>query len=170
MADDYLILTNHTRRLNIGKAYENSSDRYNEAKAFLAGNHGEMNLHKLIDLNRGNEIRWMKYPEVTNLHSAIFRANTLDFWAVAGPSPATRGKWVGFNLKIEPSAGETLILDMLIVTPEIKEAWDSRMTVEWEYGNISVVSPEGLILLKSLRRSGQDQDDIDFLRSIINED
>ena len=72
--------------------------------------------------------------------------------------------------KIEPSTGETLILDMLIVTSEIKEAWDSRMTVEWEYGNISVVSPEGLILLKSFRRSGQDQDDIDFLRSIINED
>jgi len=71
--------------------------------------------------------------------------------------------------KIEPSTGETLILDMLIVTPEIKEAWDSRITVEWEYGNISVVSPEGLILLKSFRRSGQDQDDIDFLRSIINE-
>jgi len=46
----------------------------------------------------------------------------------------------------------------------------SRMTVEWEYGNIRVVSPEGLILLKSFRRSGQDQDDIDFLRSIINED
>ena len=72
--------------------------------------------------------------------------------------------------KIEPSTGETLILDMLIVTSEIKEAWDSRMTVEWEYGNISVVFPEGLILLKSFRRSGQDQDDIDFLRSIINED
>ena len=72
--------------------------------------------------------------------------------------------------KIETGTGETLVLDMLIVTPEIKEAWDSRMTVEWEHGNISVVSPKGLILLKSFRRSGQDQDDIDFLRSIIDED
>jgi len=72
--------------------------------------------------------------------------------------------------KIEPATGETLVLDMLIVTPEIEDAWNNRLTVEWEYGNISVVSPEGLILLKSFRRSGQDQDDIDFLRSIIDED
>jgi len=72
--------------------------------------------------------------------------------------------------KIEPTTEETLVLNMLIVTPEIKEAWNNRMKVEWEHGSISVVSPEGLILLKSLRASGQDQDDIDFLRSIINED
>ena len=72
--------------------------------------------------------------------------------------------------KIEPGTGETLVLDLLIVTPEIKSAWDSRMKVEWEHGTLSVVSPEGLILLKSFRRSGQDQDDIDFLRSIIDED
>lgn len=71
--------------------------------------------------------------------------------------------------KIDPGTGEILILDLLIVTPEIKSAWDTRTKVEWEHGNISVVSPEGLILLKSFRRSGQDQDDIDFLRSIIDE-
>jgi hypothetical protein len=72
--------------------------------------------------------------------------------------------------KIEPGTGETLILNLLIVTPEIKSAWDSRTKVEWEHGDISVVSPEGLILLKSFRGSGQDQDDINFLRSIIDED
>lgn len=72
--------------------------------------------------------------------------------------------------KIEPATGENLVLDMLIVTPEIKEAWNNRIKVEWEHGNINVVSPEGLILLKSFRGSGQDQDDIDFLRSIIDED
>jgi len=33
-----------------------------------------------------------------------------------------------------------------------------------------VVSPQGLILLKSLRSSGQDQDDIEYLRSLENED
>jgi hypothetical protein len=72
--------------------------------------------------------------------------------------------------KIEPGTGEILILDLLIVTPSIKGAWDSRKEVEWEDGKISVVSPEGLILLKSFRKSGQDQDDIRFLRSIIDED
>ena len=72
--------------------------------------------------------------------------------------------------KIESGTGETLALDLLIVTPDIKQAWESRIKVEWEGGTLSVVSPEGLILLKSLRRSGQDQDDIEYLRSIIDED
>jgi len=42
--------------------------------------------------------------------------------------------------------------------------------VEWEGGILSVVSPEGLIALKSFRSSGQDQDDIKYLRSITDED
>jgi hypothetical protein len=70
--------------------------------------------------------------------------------------------------KIDSVTGETLVLDMLIVTPEIEDAWNSKLTVEWEHGNISVISPEGLILLKSFRRSGQDQDDIDYLRSLFD--
>lgn len=72
--------------------------------------------------------------------------------------------------KVEPGTGETLSVDMLIVTPEVRQAWDSRMNVEWEGGVLSVVSPQGLILLKSFRKSGQDQDDIQYLRSILDED
>ena len=72
--------------------------------------------------------------------------------------------------KIDPDTGETLVLDLLIVTPEIRQAWESRTKVEWEGGTLSVVSPEGLVLLKSFRRSGQDQDDIQYLRGIIDED
>ena len=72
--------------------------------------------------------------------------------------------------KIESGTGETLVLDLLIVTPDLKPAWESRTKVEWEGGTLSVVSPEGLILLKSFRRSGQDQDDIRYLRSIVDED
>jgi len=95
----------------------------------------------------------------------------LGFTLKAAPMEFHGGKIKVHSVsKIEPTTGETLVLDMLIVTPEIKEAWNNRMKVEWEHGSISVVSPEGLILLKSLRASGQDQDDIDFLRSIINED
>jgi len=71
--------------------------------------------------------------------------------------------------KIDPDTGETLVLDLLIVTPEIRQAWESRTKVEWEGGTLSVVSPEGLVLLKSFRRSGQDQDDIRYLRGIIDE-
>ena len=72
--------------------------------------------------------------------------------------------------KIDPRTEEHLSVDLLIVTPDIQAAWDSRQTVEWEGGPLNVVSPEGLILLKSFRKSGQDRDDIDYLRSILNED
>jgi hypothetical protein len=54
--------------------------------------------------------------------------------------------------------------------PELRQAWETRTQVEWEEGILSVVSPEGLIFLKSLRRSGQEQDDIGYLRTIIDED
>lgn len=72
--------------------------------------------------------------------------------------------------KTNACSGENLVLDLLIVTPTTQQAWESRIKVEWEGGTLSVVSPEGLILLKSIRLSGQDQDDIQYLRSIIDED
>jgi hypothetical protein len=72
--------------------------------------------------------------------------------------------------KIDTDSGEHLVLDLLIVTPETQKAWDSRLTVEWEGGPLKVVSPQGLILLKSFRGSGQDKDDIEYLRSIASED
>jgi hypothetical protein len=71
--------------------------------------------------------------------------------------------------KIDKDSGEHLVLDLLIVTPETKKAWDDRRIIEWEGGPLKVVSPQGLILLKSLRGSGQDQDDIEYLRSLDDE-
>ncbi|MDD5543330.1 MAG: nucleotidyl transferase AbiEii/AbiGii toxin family protein [Acidobacteriia bacterium] len=72
--------------------------------------------------------------------------------------------------KTDASSGEILNLDLLITTPGIQPAWKSRSKVKWEGGAISVVSPRGLIALKSLRRSGQDKDDIRYLRSIRDKD
>ena len=72
--------------------------------------------------------------------------------------------------KIESGTGETLLLDLLLVTDATREAWASRTKVEWDRGELSVVSPEGLIALKRMRKSGQDEDDIERLRSIIDED
>ena len=71
--------------------------------------------------------------------------------------------------KIDKDSGEHLVLDLLIVTPETRKAWDERRIIEWEGGSLKVVSPQGLILLKSLRGSGQDQDDIEYLRSLEDE-
>jgi len=109
--------------------------------------------------------------EASSLEATKSAVDALGFTVKAAPMEFHGGKMHIHRIsKIDPGTGETLILDLLIVTPSIQNAWDSRKEVEWEHGKISVVSPEGLILLKSFRKSGQDQDDIRFLRSIIDED
>jgi len=109
--------------------------------------------------------------EASSLEATRRVVHNLGFTITAAPMEFHDGKiHIHRVSKIEATTGETLILDFLILTPAIKDAWDSRKNFEWEHGQISVVSPEGLILLKSFRKSGQDQDDIRFLRSIIDED
>ena len=67
-------------------------------------------------------------------------------------------------------AGEDFLkLDLLLVTPSTQLAWDSRRTMRTEFGRLQVVSPAGLIHLKRLRRSGQDQDDIRRLKELPDE-
>jgi hypothetical protein len=65
--------------------------------------------------------------------------------------------------KIDP-AGDTLMLDLLLVTSAFENVWRDRTTIESEFGSIGVVSRKGLIELKSRRMSGVDQDDIKRLR------
>jgi hypothetical protein len=72
--------------------------------------------------------------------------------------------------KVDPQSEEVLILDFLLVTAKTAPAWESRQDFEWEGSKLRVVSPEGLIQLKELRGSGVDKDDIDYLRSITDED
>ena len=109
--------------------------------------------------------------ESSSLDSTKRAVHELGFTLQAAPMEFHDGKvHIHRVSKIEPNTGEILALGLLIVTPEIKNAWASRIKFEWEHGNIDVVSPKGLILRKSFRRSGQDQDDIDFLRSIVDED
>jgi hypothetical protein len=66
--------------------------------------------------------------------------------------------------KLDPDIGDMLMLDFLLVTPQIAPVWDSRSKIEWEEGSLCVVSREGLISLKSLRNSSQDIADIDRLQ------
>ena len=71
--------------------------------------------------------------------------------------------------KIDPSDGDLLIVDFLLVTSAVKGAWKDRIRVASDKGSVSVVSREGLIALKSFRRSGQDIDDIERLRGAQGE-
>src|SRR5713226_2137504 len=102
--------------------------------------------------------------EEKSLPSAMTVAKSLGY--------AIRGKDLSFAngaveirriSKIDPDAGDLLTVDFLLVTPQIREAWDSRVESEWEGGKLSVVSRAGLIALKQLRKSGQDLDDIKAL-------
>ena len=71
--------------------------------------------------------------------------------------------------KVDSEKGDVLVLGLLVVTPEVSAVWNSKQKVEWDRGELWVVSREGLIALKRLRDSGQDQDDIENLKEGIDE-
>ena len=71
--------------------------------------------------------------------------------------------------KIHGETGHLLSLDLLLVTPAIRDVWDARVQAEWEGGELSVVSRLGLIELKKLRGSPQDQADISALQEDIGD-
>jgi hypothetical protein len=115
------------------------------------------------------DIDIMIYPDF--LSETKKAAQELGFTLSAAPMEFNDGAVKIHRLtKIDKDSGEHLCLDLLIVTPEITKAWDDHLTIEWEGSPLKVVSPQGLILLKTLRNSGQDQDDIAYLRSLENED
>lgn len=66
-------------------------------------------------------------------------------------------------VKPDPDSEDVLIVDLLHATRPLEHVWDGRLQLPWEHGSISTVSRDGLIALKRLRASGQDQDDIDKL-------
>jgi acetolactate synthase regulatory subunit len=67
--------------------------------------------------------------------------------------------------KIDPADGETLMLDLLLVTPELEDVWLARERRPWRDGLLTVVSRAGLIQLKTYRSSTQDRADIERLES-----
>lgn len=66
--------------------------------------------------------------------------------------------------KIDPVDGEVLMLDLLLVTPAVASAWETREKRLWGGRQLGVVSKEGLVLLKMFRSSDQDHADIARLR------
>ena len=105
-----------------------------------------------------------------SLDRVIRAAAELGYTMQAAPMEFKEGKIQIHRVSKQiKDSEESIPLDLLIVTPALKEVWDGRDEIEWEYGTISVVSPEGLIRLKSMRGSGLDQDDIRYLEGILNE-
>ena len=109
--------------------------------------------------------------EPETLEKAKTVAKRLGFTFDAGLMKFSEGVIQIYRLtKISSDTSEPLMLDMLLLTPEIKDVWESKKTLTWDEGDLPVVSPKGLIKLKSMRLSGQDQDDIKNLESITDED
>lgn len=71
--------------------------------------------------------------------------------------------------KIHSGTGHVLSLDLLLVTPAIRDVWEARVQAEWDGGQLSVVSRPGLITLKKLRFSLQDQADISALQEDVGD-
>lgn len=106
-----------------------------------------------------------------SLEKAKSTAKSLGFSLDVGLMKFKEGRIQIYRLtKIDSDTNEAIMLDMLLLTPEIVEVWESKQLVTWDQGDLPVVSPEGLIKLKSLRMTGQDQDDINNLKSFLDED
>lgn len=61
--------------------------------------------------------------------------------------------------------GEVLSLDFLLVTSFVEDVWETRMTLEWEGKDISLVSRDGLIKMKQQAGRHKDLIDIDRIQN-----
>jgi len=95
------------------------------------------------------------------LPAARRTAALLGYTLPASPMNFAKGKIrIERVSKVDPESHDVLTLDLLLVTPATVKIWADRRRATWEMGEIWVVSRSGLIELKKLRLSGQDQDDI----------
>jgi len=61
--------------------------------------------------------------------------------------------------------GEVLSLDLLVVTPQVQDVWETREKLDFLGNQLSVVSREGLIRMKTLAGRPQDLVDIERLEN-----
>lgn len=62
--------------------------------------------------------------------------------------------------KIDKETKSLITLDLLLVTDALKDVWENRQKVKWSKGEYSIVSKDGMIVLKEM--SGRDKDLIDL--------
>lgn len=110
-----------------------------------------------IDLLIQPEDEERVYAAVSGLGFAI-KAHPMNF-----DGGATRIRRIS---KVDPTDGEVLILDLLLVTPQFQHVWDTRRQLKWNDRELWVVSPQGLIEMKRSRSSPIDLADIEKLRNI----
>ena len=152
-------------------------DLYEELRKLIA----EFDRHKIdYALCGGIALAIYDHPRATvdidllilseSLDGVIEIARTLDY-TIRGLDMTFSGGAVEVRRvsKIDRETGIVLSLDMLLVTDEIREWWESRVQASWEGGKLSVVSREGLIALKKLSGRPQDLADISALLEDSND-
>jgi hypothetical protein len=91
----------------------------------------------------------------------------VGYTLIGGPIPFDVGKPAERELRrlSKPQAPdeELLTLDFLLVAGALREAWETREAYEWQGRRISVVSRQGLMLMKRLAGRPQDVADLDRL-------
>lgn len=66
--------------------------------------------------------------------------------------------------RVSKADGPDLItLDLLLVTPALREVWESRESVTWKGRTLDVVTRDGLVRMKRLAGRAQDLVDIEHL-------
>lgn len=71
--------------------------------------------------------------------------------------------------KIDPESKELITLDMILVTESIADIWNERIRVEWNQGQYSIVSREGMIRMKTIAGRPKDLIDLEYLRGEADE-
>lgn len=61
--------------------------------------------------------------------------------------------------------GEVLSLDLLLVTPQVEDVWETREKLFWENQDLWIVSQKGLIKMKQLAGRAKDLIDIERLEN-----
>ena len=64
--------------------------------------------------------------------------------------------------------GEVLSLDLLLVTAQVEDVWETREKLMWENQDLWIVSREGLIKMKQLAGRAKDLIDIDRIQNEEN--
>lgn len=93
-----------------------------------------------------------------------------DYWLEGLPMTFNNGQTEIRRIsKIDDETGFVLMLYLLLVTPELNDVWQHKLTKPLENGSVSVVSREGLIKMKTMSGRTQDKADIEKLAEIENE-
>jgi len=115
------------------------------------------------------------FPRATFDIDVLIRAESLEkaYEVAAGKGYDIRGLDISFKeraveirrvSKIDDD-GEVLSLDLLLVTPQVEDVWESKEILLWQNRNLWIVSQAGLIKMKKLAGRAKDLIDIDRIEN-----